>query len=1071
MEKVFHDCVLYYSIPGLEGTGFTVDLGFTPNVGDALADPSATLPRSVFLLDFDAQTELDAANNPNDARPFGDDLIAGGQQDDEIFGQLGDDIIEGDGDIRIELFEPVGDPGETQQTFVIPDGFAPGQSDLLIAPEPVALSQDSRIVFSVFSTADDGDDYVEGNGGNDLILGNLGQDDLIGGSSSLFAIFSDGTGSELRPDGADLIFGDSGDADWLARNADHTTAGDPNVDDDNFHVADADYIAGDNANIFRLDGLSFAYATGAGYGAPGNTGLDRDLEIRVIELLDYGYTIDGSATNPETGTVDWKTSFSNEGVGLGDLIHGESGDDVIHGMTGDDLIFGEAGDDDIYGQAGADLILGGTGEDGIMGDDGLLSTSRNGTAEVLYGVAATTQEIIRTPGNLQLALINRTGELNKAADVIAFDLDGVTFTMDGIADAQMTSANDIVFGGLGDDWIHSGFGDDAVSGAEALPFYYDGGTEANDFLKIQQADLDGFVPVAEDPFWYATNLFNPGDILRFGARDPEEFALYDENDPRSKIAFQMGNEVIDFLLNWDPTEGPVDETFTMTLNTDGQDNIFGDLGNDWIVGGTGRDHMFGGRGSDLINMDDDLETNGGANTDPDSFQEYADIVYDGAGRDYVILNTGADRAIAWVGEFNSYIVPFSPFGAFHISRSLQPQTEAFVIDLARASGADIADPDDLTALTESLPDILRFAEQFAIDDKLDNPLDEQIFFERSNGPGGRFGEPFGELGMVRPEDFDWQDQSGPPDDPQAGNDKGKREIMRRELWMPDDTNGAQAAALENQAASEQQQVVDSFNEVYGENVITIEEAGILTVSDSVTLIADFSGQTLTEIEIDTIVEAEKATGGLKSNAYIVFDYVSGTDFKFAGVDVKRNKVQIGYRSSDDWIILAEVNAQLKADTPYDLNALLVGDTVTISVDGDEKVSYTFDESILDGQVGVATNDGEATFTQTTVTAQGDDGVTYTTTEDEQAATGSGSSDDGSVDWGDTEVDDGTSDGSSASSDGGSTDAGSTDGGTTSGDGGGTTSDDPASSSDTGSGDEEEVTVSAWVPRSDFDTAA
>ena len=38
--------------------------------------------------------------------------------------------------------------------------------------------------------------------------------------------------------------------------------------------------------------------------------------------------------------------------------------------------------------------------------------------------------------------------------------------------------------------------------------------------------------------------------------------------------------------------------------SDGDDVIFGDLGNDWIVGGTGRDHLYGGWGNDLLNADD-----------------------------------------------------------------------------------------------------------------------------------------------------------------------------------------------------------------------------------------------------------------------------------------------------------------------------------------------------------------------------------------------------------------------------------------------------------------------------------
>jgi len=39
-------------------------------------------------------------------------------------------------------------------------------------------------------------------------------------------------------------------------------------------------------------------------------------------------------------------------------------------------------------------------------------------------------------------------------------------------------------------------------------------------------------------------------------------------------------------------------------DSDGDDAIFGDLGNDWIVGGTGRDHICGGFGNDLMNGDE-----------------------------------------------------------------------------------------------------------------------------------------------------------------------------------------------------------------------------------------------------------------------------------------------------------------------------------------------------------------------------------------------------------------------------------------------------------------------------------
>ena len=114
---------------------------------------------------------------------------------------------------------------------------------------------------------------------------------------------------------------------------------------------------------------------------------------------------------------------------------------------------------------------------------------------------------------------------------------------------------------------------------------------------------------------------------------------------------------------------------------DGDDVIFGDLGNDWLVGGTGRDHIYGGYGDDLLNADDNLETNGGLNDIPDGMvPSWEDIAFGGAGRDVLMANNdadhgtnaGGDRLIDWAGEFNSYLVPFAQFGPPTISRSLQP---------------------------------------------------------------------------------------------------------------------------------------------------------------------------------------------------------------------------------------------------------------------------------------------------------------------------------------------------------------------------------------------------------------
>ena len=118
-------------------------------------------------------------------------------------------------------------------------------------------------------------------------------------------------------------------------------------------------------------------------------------------------------------------------------------------MTGNDTIFGNSEDDDVYGEIGTDLLLGGPGQDGILGDDGLILTGRNNLfAEPLYGIAAlhpdqgkikpnetvdphSLNAEISTPGNIQRAIINVEGELDKAVELIAFRTDDLLGTAFG----------------------------------------------------------------------------------------------------------------------------------------------------------------------------------------------------------------------------------------------------------------------------------------------------------------------------------------------------------------------------------------------------------------------------------------------------------------------------------------------------------------------------------------------------------------------------------------------------------------------------------------------------------------
>ncbi|MBW6493254.1 MAG: hypothetical protein K0B16_01635 [Burkholderiaceae bacterium] len=779
----------------------------------------------ILIRDHDTFNEGSSGNTR-----FGNDYIAGGAGNDQIFGQLGDDVIQGDGSIDLAV------------------GAA-------------RLSDGTLLVqASVENLATDGDDYIEGNGGNDVIFGNLGQDDIIGGNSSLFSLDSPDRRSDAS--GEDMLFGGAG-TDIARLNAgDETASG---------HANDSDMILGDNGNIYRLvsvgadGGTTFKQFN---YDLASDRG-DVRIVVRAADLLDY-----------TQGGPDFDSAASAD-IGAGDEIHGESGDDFIYGMKGDDVIFGEGQDDDIVGGYGNDWISGGNGQDGVIGDDGRIFTSRNGTAEVLNGViVASKQSSISTPGKIQQADLDVTGQLKKTVDLTPFSQDELwSGSADEFSGESKHTSDDIIYGGLGSDWLHGASGDDAISGAEALPGFY-------------------------------SNPVNPGNVLRY---DPitTEFAEYDEYAPLARLE--------NFLLNFDATEGVEQTSQTWgTVFSDGDDKIFGDNGNDWLVGGTGRDNIYGGWGNDLLNADDDQSTNDGANDAPDTHPSYEDRAYGGAGRDVLIANTGGDRLIDWVGEFNSFIVPFAPYGMGTVSRTLQPQLGEFLYALSASDGADFTRADD------------------------------------AGGDPLRNGEPEGELGMVRQQDPAWQDQTGAPRDIQAGNIPGGKRDVLRSATFNDPTQPLSGFAVDSGLWDVTKGALSvSARSPSG------DAAAVLQIGDALP----------SYFEMKAAVKVIKPTAQWKANSYLIFDYIDKSDFKFAGIDASTNKLVIGHRDHTGWVVDVQTPFMAKPNQVYNLMLSINGLNATIIVDGKLSLTQTYSARIIDdwafglnwGLVGVGSDNARGTF--------------------------------------------------------------------------------------------------------------
>ena len=153
-------------------------------------------------------------------------------------------------------------------------------------------------------------------------------------------------------------------------------------------------ILGDNGNIFRL--------VGVGTGAVLTFNYDNGYRRREIVRAR------GAAARLHAGRAGLHDRCSAPAMRSTSARPTRStasrGDDFIYGMVGNDVLFGDGQDDDLIGGYGHDWISGGTGEDGVLGDDGRIFTSRNGTAEPLYGIAATDADAsISTPGNVQQA--------------------------------------------------------------------------------------------------------------------------------------------------------------------------------------------------------------------------------------------------------------------------------------------------------------------------------------------------------------------------------------------------------------------------------------------------------------------------------------------------------------------------------------------------------------------------------------------------------------------------------------------------------------------------------------------
>src|SRR5690606_30717870 len=99
--------------------------------------------------------------------------------------------------------------------------------------------------------------------------------------------------------------------------------------------------------------------------------------------------------------------------------------------------------------------------------------------------------------------------------------------------------------------------------------------------------------------------------------------------------------------------------------------------------------------------------------------------------------------------------------------------------------------------------------------------------------------------------------------------------------------------------------------------------------------------------------------------YLIFDYVSPTDFKFAGLYGQNGRAVIGQRTDNGWVISSFTNipGNIAINQLYAMTLTVTGSTARLDVAG-RTVTHTFAPRVVDGvshglnygSVGIGTPD-------------------------------------------------------------------------------------------------------------------
>lgn len=134
---------------------------------------------------------------------------------------------------------------------------------------------------------------------------------------------------------------------------------------------------------------------------------------------------------------------------------------------------------------------------------------------------------------------------------------------------------------------------------------------------------------------------------------------------------------------------------------------------------------------------------------------------------------------------------------------------------------------------------------------------------------------------------------------------------------------------------------------------------------AISLINDDALPERTETRAFATLRADQVEGRF-ANGFIIFDYQSPTDFKYAGAWAGADQWSIGHHLDGQWNNLATLDAPIGEGPALDLQIWIQQNQVTLLVAGEPTLIHQFDASVDGGSLGVGSLNAQSRFDQVAV---------------------------------------------------------------------------------------------------------